>query len=521
MPRYRSALSATSRLLAKVICGAGGERENDYRRVSRGPAKIGLRAAFAFVLLTVLVLTLQTPANSGPSAGPKQSPAAATGPAGPPAAASGGSGQIVSPPSMIIPSVFKTFYVVAQGNDPLLTMPLSYLVADRFQGQWNSLKLAPSLMPYPYDANQKDPAYQEFFQSTFSLANPLGIAVIPEPTWTADTLAARCENDPSMLGGAIVTYNDATVDYYYLVWANEFTRSDETFQVILCSNLIPVLYYSGYIAPTHWAQWEFPLGPIAALAAFAVTANSSSATSSTSTTSVSKSVLVNGARRVEYAFEPSVGTPVNSVLTHPTAPPKQTTTTTNTGLPFWALAALTLVGSGQSVNIIGYNPPKRAFHLAQRIADLLPDVSRTLCLYPAAAPSVAPSGTPSAAPSATQSPTDGYDASPYGELLDNFWIKRVYNEDSARDETDANASKWILNEWRTKKDAYLLIPSPSPSPLPPPQITRSNGALSNGKTWSHSWTDNPGTPLPSPTPLHRPVADFCRSLYRPPSSPQP
>jgi hypothetical protein len=411
---------------------------------------------------------------------------------------------------MIIPSVFKTFYVVAQGNDPLLTMPLSYLVADRFQSQWNSLKLVPSLMPYPYDSNQKDPRYQEFFQSTFSLANPLGIAVIPEPTWTADTLAARCENDPSMIGGAIVTYNDATVDYYYLVWANEFTRSDETFQVILCSNLIPVLYYSGYIAPTRWAQWEFPLGPIAALAAFAVTANTSSATSSTSTTSMSKSVLVNGARRVEYAFRPDAGAPINLVLPHPTAPPKQTTTTTTTGLPFWALAALTLVSSGQSVNIIGYNPPKRAFHLAQRIADLLPDVSQTLCSYPTAAPSSA------------RSPMDGYDASAYGKELDDFWIDKNYNEDSARDETDANAGKWLLNEWRTKKDAYLLIPSPSPSPSPSPQITRTNGVQATSATWSHSSTDNPVIPSPTPTPLHRPVADFCRSLYRAPSpSPSP
>ncbi len=471
--------------------------------------------ALAFMGLALVVGSSATQTYAAPPSSPaKPTPGA---PAGPPTggATSGGSGQIAAPPQIVIPSVFNTFYVVAQGNDPFLTMPLTYIIADRFQTAWNSLKVDYNKFPNlrttsnkpleKYVAGTRDPAYEAYYQSTFSLARPDGIAVIPEPTWTADNLAARCENDPSMIGGSIMTYNDATLDWYYFAWATEQTRADATYQVVLCSHLLPVLVYSVYIRPHQWTQGEFPLGPLAAIAGFVIGSGLPPATTTVTTApKISASIgpagnhgTVVGGQRVEYAFQPNFGAAKRTAPAPSSSPGTTTTSTSASNVPYWLLGGLSLLQAAGSVNIVGYDPPVRALHLAKRIAGDLPDVAPGFC-----APWPSPSLTPM---------PPGYGASSYGSQIDAFWMNSSRNPNLSTDFKEIS-----------REDAYRAIVSPSPSP-PPPSPSKAlkthTDTYVTGKVVKStvSWTDIPATPKPTakpsptPTPLG-PVARFCSTL---------
>lgn len=59
--------------------------------------------------------------------------------------------------------------------------------------------------------------------------------IVPEPSWGADDITARCAHDPNALGGVVVTYYHGFATHFFLLWQSETTTLDISANIIACN----------------------------------------------------------------------------------------------------------------------------------------------------------------------------------------------------------------------------------------------------------------------------------------------
>ncbi|HVS45439.1 MAG TPA: hypothetical protein VMS32_02120 [Verrucomicrobiae bacterium] len=135
-----------------------------------------------------------------------------------PAAADAGS-QGGPPP---LTSLQPEFFVAASGPEKAADSVVAIAVANEFYKQ---------LLCYAPETSKS--IVQPCLNNALHNALPRP-AIVPQPEWTAEDIAARCASDPSALGGIVITnyYGDAT--HFFLLWQAEASYLELFAEIIAC-----------------------------------------------------------------------------------------------------------------------------------------------------------------------------------------------------------------------------------------------------------------------------------------------
>lgn len=72
----------------------------------------------------------------------------------------------------------------------------------------------------------------------FNAATPW---IVPEASWTQDSLLTQCREDPNALGGVIITYYAGSATHFFLLWQSETTTFFVYAEIVACNNRSPAM----------------------------------------------------------------------------------------------------------------------------------------------------------------------------------------------------------------------------------------------------------------------------------------
>jgi hypothetical protein len=275
--------------------------------------KISMRgmALAGFIMLGLSAIAVAGPAGSSGGGGG----GSISGPSNP------GTGPVA--PASPVPAAFKSFYVVANGQDPNFQTYVSELSARVI--------------------------YEMGYMASGVRQPAPPLYVVSAPGWNEDTLTSACKADSNMIGGIVIEFTSFYTEGGWLLINTETEHVTPSIKYLACYNSNPV-----WVTPTiaihtlkSAAQWTVPLGPVAGAAA-----------------------LVFPTRQVTNTTS---YTPLNSQYMYSTA-------TQQNAIPgVGSLGALAIAGSLSSANLGVLNPGHEALDVAKGTAIFVGMITKALC----------------------------------------------------------------------------------------------------------------------------------------------